>query len=145
MKRKEFIRNIVLLGTGMALMPFRNVLGKSALKRYHLPDPMTHVPHGNFAARAAEFIHIQELSVNLSVERYMRNGIDPCAQDISVYSFRKQDDVLTACYQNGKWHISGALSGLETVHSEKSLTLRNPRFELQLDPNPTQIVVSKVN
>lgn len=134
MKRTAFIRNAGLLGAGIVLAPIGFATAKNA-KHYQLPKAVQHVPHGNFAATEAERVHVPEMNMDVSVEHFMRNGIEACDQDVSVYTFSRKNEVLKACFADGEWTTAGRLTGVQHRQSSERFLIGCAPFELQLTPD----------
>jgi hypothetical protein len=133
MKRKQFIRNISLLGAGITLAPAGLLSAKRAIKTYTLPEATVHIPHGNFANATIKHVVIPELDVAISVQQFMRNGINVSEQDVSVYTFFSKNEVVNICFTEDEVHTSGEIRGLELKHSPHQVSLCNAQFELILE------------
>lgn len=111
MNRKDFIRNISLVGAGISLAPTRLFASNKASKHYLLPKPTVHIPHGNFHATAIEKLEIPELELACTVQRFMRNGISENADDLTVFSFTSENEQLHICItRSGDRFIDGSIS-----------------------------------
>ena len=114
MKRKQFIQKFSLLGVGLGLTPWRLVSANSSTNVYQLPEPTVHIPHGNFASSEVEKAFFSDLNLECSVEQFMRNGIEPSQDDLTVYSFKKGDEMLNIGFtRSGKETTEGSISGLD--------------------------------
>ena len=138
MKRKEFIRNISLLRAGITLAPAGLLSAKRAIRTYALPEATVHIPHGNFANATIEHVVIPELDVAISVQQFMRNGINASQQDVSVYTFFRKNEVVNICFTGDDVHTSGEFRGLELKHSPHQILLSNAEFELILEAGKKQ-------
>ena len=143
MKRKEFIRNISLVGAGISLAPTR-LFAFSDQFRIALPDHAVHIPHGNFANTDLERIRIAELDVEVSVQHFMRNGINASQEDVSVFTFCRDNEFLNVCFDDEGCHTAGKISKLETSHSKNRFSLTNTRFEVELIAGCSHLTVRKV-
>lgn len=142
MKRKEFIRNISLVGAGISLAP--TSLFASSKQRIQLPEAALHIPHGNFAATKLDRILINEMGIEVSVQHFMRNGIGSGQQDISVFTFHRKDEVVNVCFDNEECHSSGELSGFQLSKSNKQFTISNNHFQLDLKAGSSYLSLRKV-
>ena len=114
MKRKEFIKNISLAGVGITLAPTIVIAAKPAIKTYTLPKASIHVPHGNFASIDSRIVEIRALNMKCSVQLFMRNGINPCYDDLKVFSFQSDGQWMSiAITRAGNRTVSGSISGIE--------------------------------
>ena len=138
MKRKEFIRNISLVGVGISLAPIR-LFASPSNAQIALPSATTHIPHGNFADANTERIQIPELDIEVSVQHFMRTGIEIDQKDVSVITFWRNQEVLNVCFDKSSCHFSGQIPGLKTAKSKHHFTLANNRFELELNPNSSHL------
>lgn len=142
MKRKEFIRNISLVGAGISLAP--TSLFASSKQRIQLPEAVLHIPHGNFASQNLERILIDEMAVEVSVQHFMRNGIGRSQKDISVFTFYRKNEVLNVCFDEGGCHTSGEIGGFKLNKSNKLFSLKNNRFQLDLNARSSYLSLRKV-
>jgi len=114
MKRTEFIQNIGLLGVGFTLIPWKFVSANSTVRVYALPKPAVHIPHGNFASSELEKLFLPDLNLECTVQQFMRNGIEQNENDLTVYSFKRDDEILTIGFtRSGKTTFDGNISGLK--------------------------------
>jgi hypothetical protein len=143
MKRKEFIRNISLVGVGTSLAPTQ-LFAFSDKSRIALPNHAVHIPHGNFANTNLERIRIAELDVEVSVQHFMRTGIETDQKDISVFTFHKNGQLLTVCFDNDGCHHSGELVELKTSIGKNRIVLSDNRFEVELKAGSSYLSFRKV-
>lgn len=114
MNRKEFIRNISLVGAGISLAPTRLFASNRLWSSYSLPEPTVHIPHGNFHASAIEKLTIREMELECTVQQFMRNGITESADDLMVFTFVSGSEHRTICItRNGTRTADGNISGLK--------------------------------
>lgn len=134
MKRNEFIRNISLLGVGLSLTPTR-LFALSDHSRIALPNQAVHIPHGNFANTDIERIRIAELDVEVSVQRFMRNGITDCRDDIVIYTIERGSEMALISSNEAGIVVTGFIKGLCIEKSDSSFTLstKSHRMEIRDD------------
>ena len=142
MKRKEFIRNISLVGVGISLAPTE--LFGSSKQRIQLPEAALHIPHGNFAHLNLERILIEEMEVEVSVQHFMRNGIGRSQKDISVFTFYRKKEVLNVCFDAEGCHTSGEIGGFKLNKSNKQFSISNNHFQLDLKAGSSYLSLRKV-
>lgn len=140
MNRKEFIRNISLVGVGVFLAPTR-LLASSKEFTVQLPLATVHVPHGNFAQAPFQRVSIPELNLAVSVQHFMRNGIASTPNDISVFTFQKKDDILNVCFDDEGCHTFGSISGLVSDKTKTEFSLGNEQFEAKLNAGSSYLSV----
>lgn len=143
MKRKEFIRNISLAGAGISLAP-TSLFASSRNSQIALPRAITHIPHGNFAEANIDRIRIDELDIEVSVQHFMRTGIEAGQNDISVFTFHKNEQLLTVCFDHDGCHHSGELAGLKTSIGTSRIVLLSNGFELELKAGSSYLSLRKV-
>ncbi len=113
MNRKEFIKNISLVGLGVSLTPTRLFASNSPTKSYRLPKPTVHIPHGNFDALEIEKLTIPELNIECTVQQFMRNGISECDDDLTVFTFVSGNEQQSICItRDGNRFTDGNISHL---------------------------------
>ena len=142
MKRKEFIRNISLVGAAISLAP--TSLFALSKRGIELPEPAVHIPHGNFADLKLNRILIKEMEVEISVQHFMRNGIGTSQKDISVFTFHRKKEVLNMCFDEEGCHTSGEISGFQLSKSNKLFSLKNEHFQLKLNAGSSYLSLRKV-
>jgi hypothetical protein len=142
MKRKEFIRNISLVGVGISLAPTQ--LFGSTNQTFQLPEAAIHVPHGNFAETKPELILIKEMGIEVSVQHFMRNGIGRSQKDISVFTFYRKKEVLNVCFDAEGCHTSGEIGGFKLNKSNKQFSISNNHFQLDLKAGSSYLSLRKV-
>lgn len=121
MKRKEFIRNISLVGVGVTLTPVSSLFGNHGVKTYALPEPTIHIPHGNFSSSELKKLTIPELSLDCTVELFLRDGITEKSDDLSVYSFHRSEQLLqVGITRAGDAFLEGNIDGFE-IDVEESI------------------------
>lgn len=132
MKRKEFIRNISLVGGGISLAPTR-LFAFSDQSRIALPNYAVHIPHGNFANTNLERIRIAELDVEVSVQHFMRNGITDCRDDLTVYTIERGSEMALISTNESGVIVTGSIEGLcvERSNSFVSLSTTSHRMEIR--------------
>lgn len=130
MKRIEFIKRFSLLGVGLSLTPWSVISAKNAVKNYQLPPPVTHIPHGNFSAQAPESLLIPELNLTCSVERFMKNGIEACDDDMTVYSFSRKSETLLISYSKNGYSAIGEINGVGTEVLPTSVHISSKTHQL---------------
>lgn len=102
-----------LIGAGLGLAPWKLVSANQSTKTFALPNPVIHIPHGNFAATELEKLIIPEYGLECSVQHFMRNGIESSAQDITVSSFRRGSQFLFISFtSDGTMNTEGEITGL---------------------------------
>ncbi len=141
MKRKEFIRNISLVGVGISLAPTR-LFGNSAKTTIQLPQASIHVPHGNFANTELEKVLVPELGISISVQRFMRNGIVESENDLTVYTFEKDSETLLISQQNSEIASNGSITGVSLNRLDELISLSNSSHRIEIRNN--QILVSRI-
>lgn len=130
------------IGAGLSLAPWNFTTSKPSIQTLTLPKATIHIPHGNFAAAAIDSRYIPELDVEISVQRFMRNGIVASQQDVSVYTFTRQEETLNLCYRDGEWHTSGEISGVKWQPNDHQMILSNAKFELLLEDGGSYLAAS---
>lgn len=132
MKRKEFIRNISLIGACISLAPTR-LFASSSNSKIALPSATTHIPHGNFADANTERIQILELNIEVSVQRFMRNGITDCRDDLTVYTIERGSEMVLISSNESGVIVTGSIEGLciEKSDSSFSLSTKSHRMEIR--------------
>lgn len=130
MKRGEFVRIIGLMGVGIVLAPTRFSVA-STRKTYRLPTPAIHIPHGNFANTQVETVFIRELGLHASIQHFMRNGVDPSTDDVSVVTFSKDNELMIVSFDAEKCIQTGQISGLHHMTLTDRSVLANAEFELE--------------
>jgi hypothetical protein len=143
MKRKEFIRNISLVGAGISLAPTR-LFANSNTVQIALPIAATHIPHGNFAGANLERILIEEMNIEVSIQHFLRTGIESSDKDISVFTFHRENEVLNVCFDAEGCHTSGKIAGFESRNSDNQFSIRNNRFEVKLKAGSFYLSLRKV-
>ncbi|MBI1287974.1 MAG: hypothetical protein GC178_10380 [Flavobacteriales bacterium] len=138
MNRKEFIRNISLAGVGISLVPAQ-LLASQHASSVRLPKAVFHVPHGNFANAIIERVQIPEMDVEVSVQHFMRNGIEATEKDISVFTFYREKETLNVCFDNEGCHFSGEINDLEACKKHDRFLIKNAQFEVELKKDSTYL------
>ena len=114
MKRKEFIRNMSLIGVGLGLAPWKLATANPSIQKFRLPPASVHIPHGNFASSQLEKLTISEINLECSVQLFLRNGIETCESDLIVCSFQRGDEILLVSYtESGESSVEGKIEGLK--------------------------------
>jgi hypothetical protein len=145
MRRKDFIRNMSFIGAGLSLAPWNLATANSSIQRFRLPPASVHIPHGNFAANQLETLSISELDMECSVQHFMRNGIDKSTNDLIVYTFSKEDEILNLGFCQNTWSVDGEIEGLKLSTSSNKVVLRNADYELKLEVDSSEIALCKLN
>ena len=122
MKRKAFLQKMTLVGVGLGLAPIR-LFSNAAIKTYALPKAAVHIPHGNFATAELDKLIIPEFGLQCTVQQFMRNGIEPCDEDMKVFSIQRKDEYMNICLTRSGTVISdgrleGIQIGLNSFHDE---------------------------
>lgn len=128
----EFIRNISLVGVGISLAPTQ-LFAFSDQSRIALPNHAVHIPHGNFANTNLERIRIAELDVEVSVQRFMRNGITDCRDDLTVYTIERGSEMALISTNESGVIVTGSIEGLCIEKSDSSffLSTKSHRMEIR--------------
>ena len=135
MKRKDFIQKIGFLGVGLSLIHWKLLSAKTTIRTFTLPQAAIHIPHGNFAATEVEKLMIPEFNLQCTVQQFMHNGISTSNNDLTVYSFQSDKEVLNVSFtRNGQRLSHGHISGLQLMfrHSEIEATFNNHPFVLRM-------------
>jgi hypothetical protein len=120
--RKTFIRSFGLVGAGLAFAPTGLFGEESSTRSYRLPPPTVHIPHGNFATNELEKLTIPEMGLECTVQQFMRNGIEPSTDDLTVYSFRSEEEWLNVSFtRSGKEFSIGNISGLKLKFDDSKI------------------------
>ena len=132
MKRKQFIRNISLVGAGIGLAPTA-LFGSSHSSRIALPTAAVHIPHGNFATVNCSPVEISEMNLAVSVQKFLKDGITKSEYDLTVYTFKGKNEVLNVGLNSkGCWH-SGSLKGVELSSFHPGFTLQNEAYRISIE------------
>lgn len=143
MKRLEFLRNMSLIGAGLALAPIRLFSKNSNVRSYRLPKATVHIPHGNFAASENELLTISELEIQLSVERFMRNGIEECGDDLLVVSISRANESIMVCFSANQSEVSGTIRGLDLNNTSEVIKIESTSSILKLRKGSDFFQISK--
>jgi hypothetical protein len=145
MKRNEFIRNMSFIGVGLSLAPWNLATANPSIQRLPLPPSCIHIPHGNFAVLNPETVFIQELNLTVSIQYFMRNGIKESANDLTVYSFSKEGEILNLGHCQNTWAVDGKVEGISPFTSFNELTLRSANHELKLEIDSSEITLLRLS
>jgi hypothetical protein len=118
-KRLTFIRNISLAGAAAMLAP--TMLATSSEKRIRL-DQNVHVPHGNFFETEKNWVAVEEMDIECSMDQYLRNGVNAHVLDLQVLKIRRGNEVLL---------ISSGKAGIRSIGSIAGLDLTGTKLASQ--------------
>ena len=141
MKRKEFIRNVGFLGVGVSLAPWKLVTAKSSIQRFRLPPASVHIPHGNFAATNLKSLYIPEMELEITVQMFMRNGIEFSPQDLTVYNIARGSESINVGLSNGSTVIVGRIKDIQTQSDNKKVHFESNDFTLILSDDEDVILI----
>ena len=132
MNRKHFIRNLSFIGAGLSLTPWKLVTAKSSVRRFRLPPASIHIPHGNFAVTNLESLYIPEMDIDITVQRFMRNGIESSHQDLTVYNIARGEEAINVGLSNDSPLIVGGITGMQTQLEDTQVSFESNNFRLIL-------------
>ncbi|MGB0367958.1 MAG: hypothetical protein ACPGU4_10175 [Flavobacteriales bacterium] len=121
-----------LTGAGIALAPWKLATAESSIQRFRLPPASVHIPHGNFAASETETHHIQEFDLKCSVQHFMRNGIEPNENDLTVFSLSRENETLLISSTKRGYSVLGEINGIVTEILPGSVCLSSKTHQLHV-------------
>lgn len=134
---------MALVGVGLGLAPTALFAANTSVKTYSLPKAVVHIPHGNFATSKPEVLHIPQANMQLTAETFMRNGIAISEQDLQLYTFKKNNEVLQLCESADGLATSGQIDGWQVTANDNTVHLTNHNFSLTLDLRQQQVLLAK--
>tara|TARA_R110000868_G_scaffold140638_8_gene356482 strand:- start:385 stop:747 length:363 start_codon:yes stop_codon:yes gene_type:complete len=106
------------IGAGLSLAPWKLATAESSIQTFRLPPASVHILHGNFATTEIEKLTIPEFDLECSVQVFMRNGIAPCDDDMTICTFQQGDETLHISYlKNSESMAEGGIKGLQLTLS----------------------------
>jgi hypothetical protein len=144
MKRLEFVRNISLIGAGLSLAPINLFANNSKCIQYRLPEPVVHIPHGNFYAEDKNELLIPEVGLIVTVERFMKHGIEASSDDLTVFTLVKGRETLNLAFRKQGSTSCGTIKSLEVITTQNSAQLRCQGFQFELSEKTKSISLKSV-
>jgi len=132
MNRKHFIRNLSFIGAGLSLAPLKLVTAKPSIQRFRLPPASVHIPHGNFATTNLESLFIPEMDIEITVQHFMKNGIESSHQDLTVYNITRGEESLNVGLSNDSPVVVGGIRGIQTQLEDTQVSFDSNNFRLIL-------------
>ena len=133
MNRKEFVRNISLLGVGISLTPLAFAKQTKLAAQYNLPAVSVHIPHGNFAASELVVLRVSEMNIEVSIQKFMKNGITDSEEDLTVYTFHRKNEMLSVSAIGNELSSMGAIQGLKFRKIGRNLQLSDQKHVAYLN------------
>ncbi len=132
MKRKDFMRNMSYIGVGLSLAPWKLATSKPSIQRFRLPPASVHIPHGNFASTIPAITRIDKMDLDISIQVFMKNGIKQTNDDLTVYSFKKEFEILNVSFIKGIYSKHGGIRGINSSIINNSIVLLDGNSVLNL-------------
>ena len=141
MNRKEFVRNISLLGVGISLTPLAFAKHTKLVAQYNLPAVSVHIPHGNFAASELVVLRISEMNIEVSIQKFMKNGITDSVEDLTVYTFYRKSEMLSISAIGNKLSSLGQIQGLKFSQVGRILQLSDKNYIAHLNSSQNTLEI----
>ena len=141
MNRKEFVRNISLLGVGISLTPLAFSKQTKLAAQYNLPAASVHIPHGNFASSGLIVLHVSEMNIEVTIQKFMKNGITDSEEDLTVYTFHRKNEMLSVSAIGNALSSMGEIQGLRFQKAGHSLQLSDKNYVADLSPSQNTLVI----
>lgn len=96
---------------GAAAMLAPAILVSASEKRIRL-NQNVHVPHGNFFETEKNWVAVEEMDIECSMDQYLRNGVDAHELDLQVLKIRRGNEVLLISSGKAGIQSTGSIAGL---------------------------------
>ena len=144
MKRLRFIRNMSMVGIGIGLTSWKFAGAKSTTRAIKIPAASVHIPHGNFSTAKLNTVYLEEMDLTMSLQRFMRNGILECDEDMILLSFSRQNHDLMICVGRNELEMIGAIPDIQASMCNGEVILKNATAELTLNQKLTNAIISSL-
>jgi len=91
-----------------------------------------YIPHGNFAVTKLESLYIPEMDIEITVQRFMRNGIESSHQDLTVYNIARGEEAINVGLSHDSPLIVGGITGMQTQLEDTQVSFESNNFRLIL-------------
>ena len=133
MNRKNFIRNMSIIGVSVSLSPWKLVGAESSIQRFRLPPASVHIPHGNFATNKTEQLLIPELNLSVTCQVFMKHGICSSTDDLKITTIQRGKQILNVSLSNNVLESAGNIEGVELILEKQQIVLLENKNRLLLN------------